>query len=101
VVNGEFYDFAKIQRTLERQGHHLRTGSDSEIALHLYENLGTQCLHQLRGEVALVLWDQPNQAPFAAHDRFGIKPPYYAFSKGTLCLASEVKALFELGVPAR
>src|SRR5579862_8409307 len=41
VVNGEFYEFERIQRFLESQGHRLRTRSDSEIALHLYEELGT------------------------------------------------------------
>ena len=36
---------------------------------------------------------------FAARDRFGIKPLFYADHKGTLYLASEVKALFAAGVP--
>ncbi|MGE5688900.1 MAG: asparagine synthetase B, partial [Gemmatimonadota bacterium] len=47
IVNGEFYGFEAIQRELERHGHRLRTRSDSEIALHLYEDLGTHCLHRL------------------------------------------------------
>jgi asparagine synthase (glutamine-hydrolysing) len=62
VVNGEFYDYETIQKELERAGHHLRTRSDSEVALHLYEDFGPECLHQLRGEFALVLWDG-NTAP--------------------------------------
>src|SRR4051794_32845264 len=49
VVNGEFYDFERIQRELTQAGHRLRTRSDSEIALHLYEDLGPHCLHRLRG----------------------------------------------------
>ena len=101
VVNGEFYDYERTQRELERRGHRLRTRSDSEIALHLYEDLGTQCLHRLRGEFALVLWDEPNRTLFAARDRFGIKPLFYAVHDGTLLLASEVKALLAAGVPAR
>src|SRR5215510_3904010 len=101
VVNGEFYDYERIQRELEQRGHRLRTRSDSEIALHLYEELGTQCLHQLRGEFALVLWDETNRTLFAARDRFGIKPLFYAFHNETLYLASEVKALFAAGVPRR
>src|SRR6185437_522126 len=40
VVNGEFYDFERVRRELERTGHHFRTRSDSEIALHLYEDHG-------------------------------------------------------------
>ena len=101
VVNGEFYGYEAIQRELEGTGHHLRTRSDSEIVLHLYEDLGAQCLHRLRGEFAFVLWDETNRTVFAARDRFGIKPLFYAFYDETLYLASEVKALFAAGVPAR
>src|SRR2546428_3467 len=101
IVNGEFYGYESIQKELEQGGHRLRTRSDSEIALHLYEDLGAHCLHRLRGEFALLLWDSANRTLFAARDRFGIKPLFYAFHEGTLYLASEVKALFAAGVPAR
>ena len=101
VVNGEFYGFEAIQKELERGGHRLRTRSDSEIALHLYEELGVQCLHRLRGEYAFVLWDETSHAMIAARDRFGIKPLFYALHNETLYFASEVKALFAAGVPAR
>jgi asparagine synthase (glutamine-hydrolysing) len=101
IVNGEFYGYEAIQRELEHAGHHLRTRSDSEIALHLYEDLGTECLHRLRGEFAFVLWDQTHRTLFAARDRFGIKPLFYALHNDILYFASEVKALFAAGVPAR
>jgi asparagine synthase (glutamine-hydrolysing) len=101
AVNGEFYGFEAIQRELEASGHRLRTRSDSEIALHLYEDLGVHCLHRLRGEFAFVLWDETNRRLFAARDRFGIKPLFYAIHDETIYVASEVKALFAAGVPAR
>jgi asparagine synthase (glutamine-hydrolysing) len=101
VVNGKLYRYESIQRELERSGHRLRTRSDSEIALHLYEDLGAQCLHRLRGEFAFVLWDETNRTMFAARDRFGIKPLFYAFHNETFYFASEVKALIAAGVPAR
>ena len=101
VVNGEFYGYEPIQRELEQSGHRLRTRSDSEILIHLFENLGVQCLHRLRGEFAFVLWDQIHRTMFAARDRFGIKPLFYAFHGDTLYFASEAKALFAAGVPAR
>lgn len=101
VVNGEFYGYEAIQHELEARGHRLRTRSDSEIALHLYEESGTHCLSRLRGEFALVLWDEPNQMLIAARDRFGVKPLYYAEHGGNLYLASEAKALFAAGVTAR
>ncbi len=101
VVNGEFYGYEAIQRELEQSGHRLRTRSDSEIALHLYEDLGAQCLHRLRGEFAFIVWDETNRTLLAARDRFGIKPLFYAIHNDTLYFASEVKALFAAGVPAR
>lgn len=101
VVNGEFYDFERIQADLRRSGYKLKTQSDSEIALHLYNELGTQCLHHLRGEFSFVIWDDRNQLLFAARDRFGIKPLYYSYHQNTLYIASEVKVLLAAGVPAR
>lgn len=100
IVNGEFYDFERIRNELESRGHQFRTQSDSEIALHLYEEMGAGCLEHLRGEFAFVIWDERNQTMFAARDRFGIKPLFYAQVDGMLYLASEVKALFAAGVRA-
>ncbi len=100
VVNGEFYGFEQIRSQLERRGHRFRTGSDSEIALHLYEEKGAACLEDLRGEFAFLIWDSRDRELFAARDRFGIKPLFYAEVSNCLYLASEVKALFAGGVPA-
>src|SRR5207237_9456887 len=86
VVNGEFYGYEAIQRELEQGGHRLRTRSDSEIALHLYEDLGAHCLHRLRGEFALVLWDSVNRTLFAARDGCSISPLYCALHQWTHCL---------------
>jgi asparagine synthase (glutamine-hydrolysing) len=101
VVNGEFYGHAAIRQRLQSAGHEFRTRSDSEIVVHLWEECGPGCLASLRGEFAFVLWDERQQTLFAARDRFGVKPLYYTESGGCLYLASEVKALFAAGVPAR
>ncbi|MDE2985742.1 MAG: asparagine synthase (glutamine-hydrolyzing) [Gemmatimonadota bacterium] len=99
IVNGQFYDFRRIRAELEARGHRFRTRSDSEIALHLYEDLGAGCLEQLRGQFAFVIWDEETGRLFAARDRFGLKPLFYAEHGGALYLASEAKALFAAGVP--
>jgi asparagine synthase (glutamine-hydrolysing) len=74
VVNGEFYDFERQRFELKKRGHRFRTRSDSEIALHLYEDFGAPCLRHLRGEFAFALWDESNQLLLAARDRFGTGP---------------------------
>ena len=98
VANGEFYGFEAIRRSLEGRGHRFRTHSDSEIALHLYEDLGARCVERLRGQFAFVIWDEDTGTLFAARDRFGLKPLFYHESNGVLYLASEAKALFAAGV---
>lgn len=101
VVGGEFYDFERLRDELIGRHHRFRSRSDSEILLHLYEERGPQCLQDLRGEFAFVLYDEADDVLFAARDRFGIKPLFYAVKGDVLLLASEVKALFAAGVPAR
>lgn len=99
IANGEFYGFEAIRRSLEKDGHRFRTRSDSEIALHLYEDMGARCLEHLRGQFAFVIWDEQTGTLFAARDRFGIKPLLYCETGGVLYLASEAKALFAAGIP--
>jgi len=101
IVNGELYDFERIRGELEQDGHRFRTKSDSEIAVHLFEDRGARALTSLRGEFALAIWDQRDGQLFAARDRFGIKPLYYTIYDGTFYLASEIKALAAAGVPLR
>ena len=101
IANGEFYGFEKIREELERLGHSFKTRSDSEIVIHLYEEMGEACLDKLRGEFAFVLWDARRQKLFAARDRFGIKPLFQAEQNGVLFLASEAKALFAAGIEAK
>lgn len=60
VVNGEFYEHDRMRRELLAAGHRLRTASDSEIALHLYEDLGASFVQVSRGEFAFALWDDKN-----------------------------------------
>ncbi|ORX88592.1 asparagine synthetase [Basidiobolus meristosporus CBS 931.73] len=98
IVNGEFYDFERIREELIAAGHTFKTSSDSEIALHLYEEYGYSFLEHLRGEFALCLWDTKRSIFLAARDRFGIKPLYYANKDGRLYIASEIKAFPPLGL---
>jgi asparagine synthase (glutamine-hydrolysing) len=101
IAAGEFYGYEQIRAELAGRGRRLTTRSDSEIALHLYAESGWRALHRLRGEFAFAIWDDRRGELFAARDRFGIKPLFYAEHAGRFFLASEVKALLACGVPAR
>jgi asparagine synthase (glutamine-hydrolysing) len=100
VVNGEFYGYRELRERLRAMGYRFSTESDSEIALHLYQERGMQAATLLRGEFALVIADERQRAMIAVRDRFGVKPLYYAVVNGDVFFASEIKALLALGVPA-
>lgn len=94
VFNGEIYNFRELRADLVKRGHRLKTRSDTEVILHLYEDEGEDCLHRLRGMFAFALWDRKERKLLLARDRIGIKPLYYLIHDGKLLFASELKALF-------
>lgn len=93
VFNGEIYNYEQLRVELQKQGHHFTTNSDSEVIVHLYEQYGMQCVHQLRGMFAFAIWDSKQQLLFCARDPFGIKPFYYSPQGDCLLFASEIKSL--------
>lgn len=99
VVNGEFYGYRPVREALKARGHVFKTESDSEIALHLYEEYGDDFVHHLRGEFALILYDRKAGRMVAARDRFGVKPLVYTvLPDGGVAFASEAKAIFAAGL---
>lgn len=93
VFNGEIYNYRELRPTLERQGHVFLSNTDTEVIIHLYEELGTACLDQLDGMFAFAIWDERKQSWFVARDRLGVKPLYYTQQQGVFLFASEIKAL--------
>jgi asparagine synthase (glutamine-hydrolysing) len=98
VLNGEIYNYRELADEL-RSRHELRTHSDTEVLVHLYEDMGTAMLSRLRGMFAFVLWDGRAQRLFAARDRLGEKPLLYVHANGALWIASELRALQRAGAP--
>lgn len=92
AVNGEIYNHRDLRRRL-RNDHRFTTRSDSEVVLHLHEELGDALLPLLNGMFALVLWDRRERRLTLARDRLGIKPLYFAETADGLLFASELKAL--------
>jgi asparagine synthase (glutamine-hydrolysing) len=93
VFNGEIYNFSELRRELEGKGHHFRTHTDTEVIVHLYEDIGADCVHKLRGMFAFALFDERRQRLLLVRDRLGEKPLHYALSGGRLLFGSEIKAI--------
>lgn len=98
VCNGEIYNHEAIRLDLSAS-HAFVTGSDAEAIVHLYDAVGEECVRQLDGMFAFVLYDGRRRTFLAARDRFGIKPLYYAHHDGLWYFASEAKAFLEVTLP--
>lgn len=93
VFNGEIYNFGDLRRELESRGHRFSTHTDTEVIVHLYEDLGADCVHKLRGMFAFALYDERRRSLLLARDRLGKKPLHYASLGGRFWFASEIKSI--------
>ena len=96
VFNGEIYNFPELRAGLEKRGHEFRTNSDTETIIHLYEEMGADCVQKLRGMFAFAIYDERQQKLLLARDRLGKKPLHYAFVDGRLLFGSEIKSILEV-----
>ncbi|MCA9193634.1 MAG: asparagine synthase (glutamine-hydrolyzing) [Planctomycetales bacterium] len=93
VCNGEIYNFRELRANLESQGHRFSTHSDAEVIVHLYEDMGDDFVHALRGMYGLAILDQRKNRLLIARDRLGKKPLFYAQVGDCFYFGSEMKSL--------
>ena len=93
AFNGEIYNFQELRRELETKGHRFRTASDTETIVHLYEEMGADCVTRLNGMFGLAIWDLGQRRLLLARDRMGKKPLYWTDTGHGLLFGSELKAL--------
>ncbi|MGI8950080.1 MAG: asparagine synthase (glutamine-hydrolyzing) [Chitinophagaceae bacterium] len=105
IFNGEIYNYIELKNELKKQGYIFKTHTDTEVIPAAYDFWKKDCLHHFDGMFAFALWNEKNNELFIARDRFGEKPLYYHIDKnegekfGQFLFASEMKALWNAGVP--
>ena len=92
VFNGEIYNHIQLRKDLKQQGHTFRTECDTEVLVHLYEELGNRMVEQLNGMFAFCIYDRKLEKYLLARDRLGIKPLYYIDSENWVLFGSEIKS---------
>src|SRR6516164_7965982 len=96
--NGELFEYPELQSELLHRGHRLATRCDTELWVHLYEDMGEAFFERARGQFAVALWDRNRRTLILGRDRVGICPLYYTQVDGWLLWGSEIKALLSSGM---
>jgi asparagine synthase (glutamine-hydrolysing) len=94
VANGEIYNHKALEQKCQLK--QMRTGSDSEPLIQLYETLGNEFVKELNGIFGFVLTTNNGRSILAARDHCGIKPLYIGYGKnGEIWFTSELKCIVD------
>lgn len=93
VYNGEIYNYNSLRKELTSNGHNFTTESDTEVLVHLYEEVGADLVNKLDGMFAFALWDSDNERLLLARDPMGIKPLVVAEQDGKFAFGSEITSV--------
>jgi asparagine synthase (glutamine-hydrolysing) len=94
VFNGEIFNYIELRADLLARGHTFLTRSDTEVILHLFEELGEDCVSRLNGQWAFAIWNTHDRTLFLSRDRLGVRPLFYTSTPEAFVFASEIKAIF-------
>jgi len=94
VFNGEIFNYVELREGLVAKGHRFSTRSDTEVIVHLYEEMGEECVTEMNGQWAFCLFDSKRQKLFLSRDRMGIRPLFYRATGKDFVFASEIKSIF-------
>src|SRR3989344_4946680 len=96
IFNGEIYNFKELKKefSLDKK-YHFQSETDTEVILHLYEELREKCFEKLDGMFAIAIYDVREGKLLLARDRLGEKPLYWGIFEDTLVFGSELHTLLE------
>lgn len=93
VYNGELYNTEEIRDILISHGYEFESHCDTEVVLKAFDKWKESSVKKLNGIFAYAIYDEKSNTLFAARDRIGVKPFYYALNKSCFAFASRIKTL--------
>lgn len=97
AYNGEITNFKKLKKQFNLEAKYtFRSSSDTEVLLHLYEEMGIECLKHLSGMFAFALYDKRIAKTYIVRDFYGIRPLFYRVKNDRLYFSSEIKSFTQI-----
>ena len=94
LSNGEIYNYKSLA---QKYNFNLLTGSDCEIILHLFKEIGIErTIDQLDGVFMFTIYDEINDILYAGRDPMGVRPGFISSTNNGTFISSEAKSLIKI-----
>ena len=93
TFNGEIFNYLELRDQLLQTDYRFKTQSDTEVILHMYQEMGEECVQYFNGQWAFAIWDSKRSKLFLSRDRVGVRPLFYALTGNSFVFASEIKSI--------
>lgn len=97
VFNGEISNYLELSQKYDLSTkYQMKSNTDTEVLLRLYQELGINCIHELSGMFSFILYDKIRNKVFFVRDFYGITPLFYTLTFDAFYIASEIKGLLKI-----
>lgn len=91
MCNGEIYNYKKL---IEQFGLNVKTNSDCEVIVHLYQIVGPTFVNLLDGVFSFLIYDYSENRIVVGRDPYGVRPLYLCHYKNeNIGFSSDLKPL--------
>lgn len=98
TFNGEIYNYLELRHILEEEGVVFHSNTDTEVLLQAYILWDVGMFSRLNGFFAFAIYDISRKSVLLGRDRIGIAHLYLTINPNCIAWASEIKALFHVGL---
>ncbi len=84
---------ADLARKLRYKGITVAGNTPTHLILAAYQAWGADCVRELEGDFAFIVWDEPRRSVFAARDFTGKRPLFFTETDDMLLAASSLAAI--------
>jgi asparagine synthase (glutamine-hydrolysing) len=95
IMDGEFLDSQHLVGQLTKKKSKFYENNDVEVLLNLYQKIGLDFVHQVKGAYTVVIWDKREKRLILINDRYGLRPLYYAHHRNRFLFSSKVAGILK------